>query len=129
MTFELTDRAVLGLSGPDAREFLQGLVTQDVRKVEAASPSYAALLTPQGKILFDFLMYEQDGTLLLDCAGAAARAARQAALALPAAGKGRDRPARRSRHRLVRGWDVTGLAARSASCFARLSRDHAARRL
>ncbi len=66
MTFELTDRAVLGLSGPDAREFLQGLVTQDVRKVEAASPSYAALLTPQGKILFDFLMYEQDGTLLLD---------------------------------------------------------------
>lgn len=62
---ELTDRAVIAVSGPEARSFLQGLVTNDVEK--AAAGLYAALLTPQGKILFDFLMREQSGTLLLDC--------------------------------------------------------------
>ena len=65
MIAELTDRAVIALSGPEARSFLQGLVTNDVQK--AAPALYAALLTPQGKILFDFLLGESDGTLLLDC--------------------------------------------------------------
>jgi folate-binding protein YgfZ len=65
MIAELTDRAVIALSGPEARSFLQGLVTNDVQK--APPVLYAALLTPQGKILFDFLIIESDGTLLLDC--------------------------------------------------------------
>jgi folate-binding protein YgfZ len=65
MIAELTDRAVIAVSGPEARTFLQGLITNDV---EAAGRAlYAALLTPQGKILFDFLMTENDGALLLDC--------------------------------------------------------------
>jgi folate-binding protein YgfZ len=62
---ELTERAVIAVSGPEARGFLQGLITNDVEK--AASGLYAALLTPQGKILFDFLVREQGGALLLDC--------------------------------------------------------------
>jgi folate-binding protein YgfZ len=66
MTFWLEDRAVIAVSGPEARDFLQGLITNDVQKVSAGAPRYAALLTPQGKILFDFLIFEQDGTLLLD---------------------------------------------------------------
>jgi tRNA-modifying protein YgfZ len=66
MTFWLDDRAVIAVSGPEARDFLQGLVTNDIRRVEPGSLSYAALLTPQGKILFDFLIGSQDGTLLLD---------------------------------------------------------------
>lgn len=67
MPFRLEDRGVIALSGPEARDFLQGLVTNDVRRVTPASHRYAALLTPQGKILFDFHIGEQDGALLLDC--------------------------------------------------------------
>jgi tRNA-modifying protein YgfZ len=64
MIVELTDRAVIALTGVEARGYLQGLVTNDVEKI--AVPAYAALLTPQGKILFDFLISEGEGGLLLD---------------------------------------------------------------
>jgi hypothetical protein len=64
----LKDRAVIALEGGEAREFLQGLVTNDVKSLAPATGLYAALLTPQGKILFDFLMTEGDGAVLLDCA-------------------------------------------------------------
>jgi folate-binding protein YgfZ len=65
----LDDRAVLAISGPQARDFLQGLVTNDV--VNGLAPGiglYTALLSPQGKILFDFFVTEGDGALLLDVA-------------------------------------------------------------
>jgi folate-binding protein YgfZ len=65
----LDDRAVLAISGPQARDFLQGLVTNDI--VGGLAPSnglYTALLSPQGKILFDLLVTEGDGALLLDVA-------------------------------------------------------------
>src|ERR1700753_3967422 len=70
----LKDRAVIALEGGEAREFLQGLVTNDVSKLAPAVGIYAALLTPQGKILFDFLMTEGDGAVLLDCAAGVADA-------------------------------------------------------
>lgn len=70
MTVRLADRAVIALSGPQTREFLQGLITNDVDRVGPASPIYTALLTPQGKVLFDFLIFDSDGTLLLDCPAA-----------------------------------------------------------
>ena len=63
----LSDRAVLEITGPDATSFLQGLVTNDVTKVSPAAPAWAALLSPQGKYLFDFLVFarpEGDGFLL-----------------------------------------------------------------
>jgi folate-binding protein YgfZ len=64
----IEDRAVIALSGLDARSFLQGLVTNDVDKVGPDRPAYAALLTPQGKILFDFLIVDDGASgLLLDC--------------------------------------------------------------
>ena len=51
--------------GEDAAQFLQGLVTNDVT---GTLPAYAGLLTPQGKTLFDFLVWPgSDGSLLLDC--------------------------------------------------------------
>jgi folate-binding protein YgfZ len=62
----LPDRGVLRLAGEDARAYLQGLVSNDVRKVAADKALYAALLTPQGKFLFDFFIVEHDGALLLD---------------------------------------------------------------
>jgi folate-binding protein YgfZ len=63
----LEDRSVIAVSGPEARGFLQGLITNDIEKVSSARAIYAALLTPQGKILFDFIVTEGDGALLIDC--------------------------------------------------------------
>jgi tRNA-modifying protein YgfZ len=64
----LIDRAVVRLSGDDVRGFLQGLVTNDVA---GDLPVWAGLLTPQGKALFDFIVWSEnnsDGeTLLIDC--------------------------------------------------------------
>jgi len=65
----LTDRAIVRLSGEEVRGFLQGLVTNDV---EGELPIWAALLTPQGKCLFDFIVWSDGDDLLLDCEGVAA---------------------------------------------------------
>ncbi|MCE7028968.1 YgfZ/GcvT domain-containing protein [Jiella avicenniae] len=62
----LPDRAVLMLTGPDAEDFLQGLVTADVGAATAGAASPAALLTPQGKVMFEFLISRIDGGLRLD---------------------------------------------------------------
>ena len=70
MPLELTDRAVVSLSGPEAHTFLQGLVTNDVKQIGPGRLVYAALLTPQGKILSDFLVNESDDALFLDCLAA-----------------------------------------------------------
>ena len=65
----LTDRSVVRLSGEDVRNFVQGLVTSDVA---GELPVWAGLLTPQGKCLFDFLVWADGDDLLLDCEAAAA---------------------------------------------------------
>ena len=65
----LADRAIVRSSGEDVRGFLQGLVTSDVG---GALPAWAGLLTPQGKCLFDFILWEDGDDLLLDCEAAAA---------------------------------------------------------
>ena len=70
-TAHLSDRGVVRVSGEDARPFLDGLVTCDLDKVAPDRPRFGALLTPQGKLLFDFLLFEapQDagGGFYLDC--------------------------------------------------------------
>lgn len=63
----LEDRAVIAVTGPEARNFLQGLITNDVERLAPGNSVYAALLTPQGKILFDFFLVEGDGAILIDC--------------------------------------------------------------
>src|SRR3954466_2266874 len=65
----LPDRAVIRLSGVDVRGFLQGLVTSDVA---GPLPVWAGMLTPQGKCLFDFLIWGDGDDLLLDCEAEAA---------------------------------------------------------
>ncbi len=71
MATHLTERAIIRLSPLDDSEdvaaFLQGLVTNDVT---GPLPCYAALLTAQGKHMFDFLVWRADGDLLLDCEAA-----------------------------------------------------------
>ena len=63
----LDDRAIIALSGTEARPFLQGLITNDIGVLSPSRSLYAALLTAQGKVLFDFLIFEREGTLLVDC--------------------------------------------------------------
>ncbi|MGV3731648.1 MAG: YgfZ/GcvT domain-containing protein [Sphingopyxis sp.] len=60
----LRDRALIRLTGEDVRGFLQGLVTNDT---SGNLPVWAALLSPQGKALFDFLIWGDGDDLLLDC--------------------------------------------------------------
>jgi len=64
----LTNRSILSVSGPDARQFLQGLISNDMRKVSPERAVWAALLTPQGKFLHDFFITERsaDGAFLLE---------------------------------------------------------------
>jgi len=57
--------------GEDAAEFLQGLVTSDVKGI---LPVWAGLLSPQGKVLFDFIVWPAGEALLLDCEADAADA-------------------------------------------------------
>ena len=63
MATTLIDRAVIRISGEDVRGFLQGLVTNDV----AHLPCWAALLSPQGKALFDFILWDDGDDVLVDC--------------------------------------------------------------
>ncbi|HXT08955.1 MAG TPA: folate-binding protein [Roseiarcus sp.] len=63
----LKDRGVARVAGADAASFLQGLITNDVEKLPEGGVRYAALLSPQGKILFDFLVFRKDPeTFLID---------------------------------------------------------------
>ncbi len=64
----LADRAVLTAEGPDTSRFLQGLITADVGRIDSGRAAYAALLTPQGKILFDFFVVKAGERYLIDCA-------------------------------------------------------------
>ncbi|MBP3124530.1 folate-binding protein YgfZ [Thalassospira sp. ER-Se-21-Dark] len=64
----LPDRAVIRVSGPDRVSFLQGLVSNNIETISAEKSGYGALLTPQGKFLFDFFVYHQDeDSLLIEC--------------------------------------------------------------
>lgn len=66
----LADRALLRVSGDDPRGFLQGLVTQDMAMLAPGAPLWAGLLTAQGKALFDFLLWEDGESVLIDCEAA-----------------------------------------------------------
>jgi len=63
----LTDRSLIRLTGEDVRGFLQGLVTNDVFALAPDKPVWTALLTPQGKALFDFILWADGEDVLIDC--------------------------------------------------------------
>jgi folate-binding protein YgfZ len=73
----LADRGVVKVSGVDARDFLNGLVTTDVAPLRPGLGRFGALLTPQGKIIVDFMITEapsgHGGGFLIDCPRALAQ--------------------------------------------------------
>jgi folate-binding protein YgfZ len=66
----LEERGVVTVGGPEAATFLQGLITNDVRAAAPERAIYAALLTPQGRYLHDFMVALVDGVFHLDCEAA-----------------------------------------------------------
>ncbi len=70
MIAHLASRALITVSGPDWRSFLQGLLTQDVETLAPGELRFAALLTPQGKLLYDLFVAGTEDGALLDVAAA-----------------------------------------------------------
>ena len=67
----LEDRGVVRVAGPDAGTLLQGLLTNDVLQLAPGQSRFAALLSPQGKILFDFIVFRvSEDEFLLDAPAA-----------------------------------------------------------
>ena len=62
----LTDRAVLAVAGPDARTLLHNVLTADMNRVDAQGSGFGALLIPQGKILWDFIIHRSGAGYALD---------------------------------------------------------------
>ena len=62
----LADRSVIRVAGEDVRGFLQGLVTADTALLTPNAPAWAALLSPQGKVLFDFILWADGDDVLID---------------------------------------------------------------
>ena len=63
----LKDRAVLYISGNDAKEFLQNLISNDINKVTNNSSCFSSLLTPQGKFLYEFIVVKHKSGYFIDC--------------------------------------------------------------
>ncbi len=63
----LEDRGLILISGEDAKNFLQNIITNDVEKVNSSLSIFSALFTPQGKYLFEFFLIQSKNGYLLDC--------------------------------------------------------------
>ena len=63
----LEDRATLYINGPDAKDFLQNLISNDINKVSDSSSCFASLLTPQGKFLYEFILAKHKQGYFIDC--------------------------------------------------------------
>ena len=65
--FILKDRGIVYISGEDAKNFLQNIITNDINKVTYTYSCFSSLLTPQGKYLFDFIVVKHKQGYFLDC--------------------------------------------------------------
>ena len=63
----LKDRDIILVSGPDAKDFLQNILTNDVDKVTESSSIFSAIFTPQGKYLYEFFIVKSKNGYFLDC--------------------------------------------------------------
>ena len=63
----LEDRAILYINGPDSKDFLQNLISNDINKVSDSSSCFASLFTPQGKFLYEFIVVKHKSGYFIDC--------------------------------------------------------------
>ena len=63
----LKDRDIISVSGSDSAPFLQNVITNDINKLNESNSLYSALLTPQGKYLYDFFILKHEKNYLIDC--------------------------------------------------------------
>ena len=63
----LEDRGLLYINGDDSKKFLQNIITNDINKVSESSSCFSALLNPQGKYLYDFIISKHKSGYFLDC--------------------------------------------------------------
>ena len=63
----LEDRGFIQVNGPEAKDFLQNIVTNDLEKVTSSSTVFSSILTPQGKYLFEFFVLKLKDSYLLEC--------------------------------------------------------------
>ena len=63
----LDDRAILYLNGEDTKDFLQNLISNDIKKVSNNNSCFTSLLSPQGKFLFEFIIIKHKSGYLIDC--------------------------------------------------------------
>ena len=68
---KLSDRAIVEISGDDRKQFLQGLITNDINKL-SRKLLYCAMLSAKGRFLYDFFIFENGEKILLDCLAARA---------------------------------------------------------
>jgi len=63
----LDDRAILYVNGEDVKDFLQNLISNDIKKVSETNTCFTSLLSPQGKFLFEFIIIKHKSGYLIDC--------------------------------------------------------------
>ena len=63
----LEDRGIIYIEGPDTKEFLQNIITNNLNKISDKQSIYSSLLTAQGKYLFDFILVKHKKGYLIDC--------------------------------------------------------------
>jgi len=63
----LEDRGFIQVNGPEAKDFLQNIVTNDIEKVTSNLTAFSSILTPQGKYLFEFFVLKLKDGYLLEC--------------------------------------------------------------
>lgn len=63
----LNDRSIIEIKGDDRKNFLQGLISNDINKAQPNTLIYAAMLNATGRFLYDFFIFEKNNSLFLDC--------------------------------------------------------------
>jgi len=66
-TIILEDRGLIAIEGPDAKDFLQNIISNDADKVSESSSIFSGIFTPQGKYLYEFFVIKNSEGFLLDC--------------------------------------------------------------
>ena len=63
----LEERGLISVSGKDAADFLQNIISNDVKKVSKSNSIFSAIFTPQGKYLYEFFIIKSEDGYFLDC--------------------------------------------------------------